>query len=826
MAGLRPGIDPLSGVPGIFHRLSAPRRFVIVAGIVLAAMVIAITVVALWVYRAAALTSAEWQLTNLGVVLSAQTQQAVLGIDLVVRETADDYRQHVVNKKPFPDWAFQRRLLARISQLSQVRSIVIVDSEGSLVVHSHLTPAPPTYYGDRDYFSAHREGRAAGFYVGEPVVARMMGGWTHTLSSRVEGPGGEFLGVVAAGVNIPYFHSLYEALTLGPGGRVLLFRRDGVLLTTYPPVEASLGPSFRNHDLFTRELPRADAGVMSGPAVLDGEPRLIAYRTIRDYPLVIAVTSTKAHILEQWWRQAWQVGMGALLGAALILAIAFWLAGRFRMEEALAEEARGADLRWLAALEAAGHGVWDWDVSAGRTMHSPQYHAILGYAANEIPSTPEGWLELLHPEDRKAMHQANRECLAGAVNGFSEEARLRCKDGGWKWVLNRGMAVRRDEHGRALRVLGTITDITEHREAQLRLAESEARLNAVIGSAMDAIITIDEHHDIVLFNGAAEKIFRCPRADAMGQPLDRFLPERFRAAHRRHIERFGATGVTMRQMGPRTVLYGLRSDGEEFPIDASISQVEVGGEKFFTVILRDITESHKTAQALEQSHRELQELYAVMHDVREAERMRVARELHDELAQWLTALKMDISWLAARLSRSEPRLADKAEKMKGVVDTTVAAVRRIAADLRPVMIDDLGLLPAVEHLLHDFSQRSGVAVSLDARADDIHFRDPLVTAMYRMVQEALTNVARHSGASHVEVCMACEGDELRVRVTDNGRGIDPGAPKKEKSFGLLGIQERARTLGGAARIYSPPAGGTVVEIAIPAVAYRRLESVA
>jgi len=345
--------------------------------------------------------------------------------------------------------------------------------------------------------------------------------------------------------------------------------------------------------------------------------------------------------------------------------------------------------------------------------------------------------------------------------------------------------------------------------------ESAARLQAIVQSAMDAIITVDEQQTVVVFNVAAERIFRCPAADAIGAPLERFLPSRFRAAHRDHVERFGETGATARRMGGDMVLAGLRADGEEFPIEAAISQVSVGERKLFTVILRDITNRVRAAAALERSHRELLELYAAMNDVREAERTRIARELHDELAQWLTAIRMDVSWLSSRLPRDQPQLADKAEKMKRAVDTTVAAVRRIAADLRPVMLDDLGLVPAIEHLLHDFSERSGIMISFDVDVGEDKFLDPLATSVYRMLQEALTNVMRHARASEVRVVMCLEDGQLRLRVRDNGMGISAGAENKEKSFGLRGIKERAHTLGGAATIAGAADGGTIVEIVIP-----------
>jgi PAS domain S-box-containing protein len=356
--------------------------------------------------------------------------------------------------------------------------------------------------------------------------------------------------------------------------------------------------------------------------------------------------------------------------------------------------------------------------------------------------------------------------------------------------------------------------------ARQQVAEERSQLHGILQSAMDAIITIDEQQRIVLFNAAAERIFGCPAAQAVGGTLDRFIPERYRTGHRAHIGRFREQGMTTRRMGDETVLHGLRADGEEFPLEASISRVETGGRGLLTVILRDITERKRAQDVLEQTHRQLHELYAAMHDVREAERMRIARELHDELAQWLTALKMDVSWFAARLPSAEKPLVDKAEKMKQLVDTMVGAVRRIASDLRPAMLDDLGLTPAVEHLVHEFSQRTGNLVSLDLDAGAGEFKDPLVTAIYRMVQEALTNVGRHAQASEVHVSVRVAGEHLKVAVRDNGKGIDAEALNKEKSYGLRGIRERARTLGGAASIRAGAQGGTLVEIEIPVAPYR------
>ena len=214
---------------------------------------------------------------------------------------------------------------------------------------------------------------------------------------------------------------------------------------------------------------------------------------------------------------------------------------------------------------------------------------------------------------------------------------------------------------------------------------------------------------------------------------------------------------------------------------------------------------------------------AAMNEVREAERTRIARELHDELGQLLTAVKMDIAWLAARLEPGNTALVQRSEKMRQLVDTTVAAVRRISADLRPVMLDDLGLVPALEHLLHDFSERTRIAASLDASSAEVELGEPLSTSVYRVVQEALTNVARHAEATEVGLTVKLEADSLYVRVRDNGKGL-PKQLGENRSFGLLGIRERAQTLGGRAQIYSPAEGGTIVEIAVPIARYRATRS--
>jgi PAS domain S-box-containing protein len=346
---------------------------------------------------------------------------------------------------------------------------------------------------------------------------------------------------------------------------------------------------------------------------------------------------------------------------------------------------------------------------------------------------------------------------------------------------------------------------------------SEARLDAIVDSAMDAILTVDAAQRIVLFNRAAEQMFGVRRDDVLGSPLDRFIPQRFRGAHRAHVEKFGHTGVTSRRMGDTTTLWALRADGSEFPIEASISQAGEPGSRFFTVILRDITLRKQNEDTMLRQQQELRELSARVLEAREEEKTRIARELHDELGQLLTALKMDLAWLRERLPEAGPELAARADGMSALLDRTVSSSRRIAADLRPLMLDDLGLADAAQWLVDDFGKRSGVRLEMRVpeQAEFDALAKGAATAVYRAIQESLTNIARHSGAKNAWVLLAQENGEVLVEIEDDGRGVTPGDLAKASSLGLKGMRERIAYYGGSLEVARAPRGGTRLRVRMP-----------
>jgi signal transduction histidine kinase len=262
--------------------------------------------------------------------------------------------------------------------------------------------------------------------------------------------------------------------------------------------------------------------------------------------------------------------------------------------------------------------------------------------------------------------------------------------------------------------------------------------------------------------------------------------------------------------------------------------VELDGKPALFCSARDITDrkrmeaeirvlnealEHRVAERtaeLKKSHQELQALTAVQESIQDEERKRIARELHDELAQKLTVLKLQLQALASTLPAHETGLSRKIDDMNLLLTDTMRAVRQIAANLRPVVLDKLGLVTALHDLVDEFSQRTKIDCEFSVHPADLAVDNRLATPLYRMVQESLTNIARHAEAT--EVVVSLYGDpsgKIILDVDDNGKGMSDDEQHTPKSFGLIGMRERAAMLGGEMVIRSKPGAGTSIEIVIP-----------
>lgn len=267
--------------------------------------------------------------------------------------------------------------------------------------------------------------------------------------------------------------------------------------------------------------------------------------------------------------------------------------------------------------------------------------------------------------------------------------------------------------------------------------------------------------------------------------------------------KLGAVDYIAKPYHPDEVLARVRTHIE-------LRRLQVGLEQR----VAERTADHRLAeQQLQASWQQLQELTEFLQSVREEERTRIAREIHDELGQALTALRIDLAWLRTKCSGEDPRIADKLGASFQLLVKTLDAVRRISEDLRPAMLDHLGLAAAIQHHVEKFSERTAIPCTLTLNREEFEIGDKMATAVFRLVQEALTNVARHAAAGNVAVRIAEDDETIRLTVQDDGCGLAP--PVGKKTFGLLGMRERVKMLGGHFEIESTPGKGTRIGARFP-----------
>ena len=347
------------------------------------------------------------------------------------------------------------------------------------------------------------------------------------------------------------------------------------------------------------------------------------------------------------------------------------------------------------------------------------------------------------------------------------------------------------------------------------LRESEEKFRAIASTAADAIIMMDNEGKVTYWNRAAAKMFGYQADEALGKDLHILIaPARYYAAYRDGFSRFVGTG-----RGPAldavTEFFAARKDRSEFPIEISVSAIMLQGKWHAVGIIRDITERRKAREELESSHEQFRRLSAHLQSVREEDRVMIAREIHDELGQALTALKMDISWLSRRLPPGNKALIEKAESSMQLIDTTIRTIRRICTELRPEMIDHLGLAAAIEWQAAEFENRTGIKCSVLLEPEELDLGNELAIAVFRVVQEALTNIARYAKATKVDICMVREDGFLTLDVSDNGVGITEEQILGSKSFGLMGIRERMDYFGGVVEITGKSGRGTTIKVRCP-----------
>ena len=514
-----------------------------------------------------------------------------------------------------------------------------------------------------------------------------------------------------------------------------------------------------------------------------------------------------------------------------------------RLEQRVAErtaELRQSEAKLALATSGTRVGIFDRNLLTGETMATEQHIRLLGLrpTTNKTTATTlsqryhyRDWAERVHPEDLRQVEAEMERCRTDRVP-FEMEYRIVWPDHSLHWVAVRGV-FECDAQDAPIRLLGIMLDISERKQAEeaLRklneeleqrvrertasLAESEARFRTIFDTAADGLFLRDmKTGRFVLANKAC--------LDMLGYTLEEFTALRLDDLHLREDLPFIREEIAKFNKGetasPADVRF-KRKDGNLILGEVYPTALLYDGPHHALVSIRDVTERRRMEQELEQSRQMLRGLLSRLEGAREQERTRIARDIHDDLGQNLTAIKMDLRWIERALEKlASPELdAVKAHAASAieVANTTTVAVQELATQLRPGVLDNLGLGPAIRFECRRFHTRSGIPCrtgvpdTLPEPAPDV------ATALFRILQECLTNVARHSRATRTSVRLDRRGNGFLLRVHDNGAGITDEALALPQSLGLLGMKERAAMLGGEVVFQRGRTGGTVVTVRIP-----------
>jgi len=365
-----------------------------------------------------------------------------------------------------------------------------------------------------------------------------------------------------------------------------------------------------------------------------------------------------------------------------------------------------------------------------------------------------------------------------------------------------------------LRLVGEIiANAMDRKKAEVRLKQSEEKYRALFDFSGDAILLLKGGRCFDC-NEQAERLFGYNRERIIGAFPWEFSPP-FQEDGSRSREK--ALEMISRALTDRPPVFEWlhqKPDGIPITTEVTLTAVHLGDETIVQAIVRDISDRKLAENELELSRQRLQSLASHLISVREEEKSHIARELHDELGQVLTALNMDLKWLGGKLRKSRVALSSKTDRMAELVTQTIRTVKRIQGELRPTLLDNLGLIAALEWQIKELQERTSLDVSF-SHPDEIEADEDRAIALFRIFQEAQTNVVRHARASRIEIALSETDDELLLTVADNGKGLGPEDYNKPDSFGLLGIKERVFSLRGQFSIDSKDGTGTRLDIKIP-----------
>lgn len=470
-----------------------------------------------------------------------------------------------------------------------------------------------------------------------------------------------------------------------------------------------------------------------------------------------------------------------------------------------------ANRRFMLISKATKDFVWDHDLIENTVWWNDNFYKVLGWDKKVESPEVNSWEKNIHAEDQERIFKRLNDILYNSVKSvWTDEYRFRKSDGNYIYVFDRGFIMRNTD-GKPYRMLGAMTDITSLKEKEMELRRSEQKYKILFeNNPMPLWMFENETRRFVAVNEAAVNRYGYTKEEFLNmtindirpgnevERLNTFLPSR----HRDGVVNAG-------------IWRHLKKDGTEILAEVFSHETLYDGKLVRLVLPIDVTEKIRAEQELFKSREDIRNLASHLEEVREEERTGIAREIHDELGQQLTVLKMDTSWLSKNVTKQDEKIIHRIKEMGKVIDETVKTIQRISSELRPRLLDNLGIVAAMEWQCKEFQERTGIVINFSAAETVVNLPVKTANGLFRIFQESLTNIARHSQATQADVTLNLSANEIILLVEDNGIGFIKEKINGKRTLGMLGMRERALLLNGECKINSKPGQGTLVEVIIP-----------
>lgn len=872
--------------------------------------------------RGDTIAAAARENANLVIAFEEHTIRTLKGIDQAVLFVRSQYQEHGLKLN------IGGMIESGALDASLFNFIGITDEHGNVVLGSH--EFKPANVADRESFKFHRQNNDTEMFVGKLNLGRITHQWAIPMSHRINKTDGSFGGIVYAAVVPEYFTRFYQRAELEEQGLVMLIGLDGIVRARRAGQKSSFGQDMGGAKLFVEQAKSRNGSFLStGKA--DGTARFISFRTLTQYPLIVAVGASEAKALASFHERERRYYLTAGLGSTMIIIFAaFMMAALSRRQRALDSLAEN-EARYRAIFDQAAVGIAVTTPQGRFIEANAKLGEMTGYTSAELCAVTKG--DIIVIEDFDETKRDRARVLAGELRHLVSEVRYVRKDRSVGWS-SRSLSIVRRASGEPQYFISLFADITERKLAEEMARASENHLRLALCNINMAVF----HQD------------RALRYTWMYQPQMGYLPEqvightdaellppevarRVTEVKQRVIEQgeivheevcvaakdgtffydltaeplretggaiIGLTGVSLditeRKLAEQTALerfklaeaffnhsvschvvldrnfnflrvnqayaraarrdigeFAGRNHFDMYPSDAKAIFEEVvhsrkpfetftrafvypdqpergvtywdwtlvpildrqGEVEWLVFSLNEVTERQRAQEVLEQSLQRVQALSERVMKIRREERDSIARELHDELGQTLTALKVNLQMLEPYCVGGEAE--DHLTEALVITGRSLNQVRGMMLDLRPLGLEDLGLAVVLESHLAKQAEVAGWHAQFETTLPG-RLRPELEMACFRVAQEALTNVMRHAQAKQVRVALGLDAGEVQLSVRDDGTGFDVAVDSdvaRTEGFGLIGMQERVRQLGGRLAIDSAPGRGTQVRASFP-----------